>query len=146
MVGTSPFYSTRRRPAKEYWPLWRTWHRELQRTPPGATYRELIDAERGRRVRRGTHPEDGLKLTIPDELPYSKGRERIRVFATTFPADLSPWKQDRYRDAGTASAFERRFEAVWRGGTFREAGSEQAPEGEHWTAVTVSFLVHRARV
>ena len=99
--------------------------------------------EPGRPLRIGTRPGEGLTVRLPEEFPRAKGRERIRVIATTHPADLSGWEQGRYRGPGIASALERRFDAGFRGGTFREGAAGEAPAHEHWTAVTESFLVAR---
>lgn len=99
--------------------------------------------EPGRPLRIGTRQGEGLTVRLPEEFPCARGRERIRVVATTHPADLSGWEQGRYREAETTSALERRFDAGFRGGTFREAAAGETPADEHWTAVTESFLVAR---
>lgn len=100
--------------------------------------------EPGRPLRIGTRPGEGLTVSLPDEFPCARGREQIRVVATTHPADLSGWEQGRYRGPGTACTLERRFDAGFRGGTYREDAADEVAEDEHWTAVTESFLVHRA--
>lgn len=99
--------------------------------------------EPGRVVRIGVREGEEMTVGLPSEYPRCEGRERIKLFATTHEADLTWLVEKRYRDSGRRSVLERRLGAALRGGTWREAVTEERPEDEHWTAVTRSFRVRR---
>lgn len=100
--------------------------------------------EPNRPLRIGVRQGEGLKVGMPPGLPAVTGRERIKVFATTHEADFEWLRQKRYRDAGKRSTLERVLGATLRGGELREATPVAPTAEERWTAVTKSFLVHRA--
>jgi hypothetical protein len=107
----------------------------------------------GRELLIGIRPGDEISVSLPQAfaklaracgLTAVAGREFLKVFATTHEADLTWWRQPGFGAERGGRALASRLDRVlWRamhGARLRDDAPARA--GEHWTVVTLDFLVH----
>lgn len=108
-----------------------------------------------RKLLIGVRAGDEMKVSLPPAFPALvrargrqavEGREFLKIFATTHETDLTWWRQRSYgaeRAGGPGAALRSRLDRVlWRaahGARLRDDAA--ARPGEHWTVLTVDFLV-----